>query len=109
MAVNHLRRLALVHAVTQTLVVAQHINQLVCEVILHLLIVVHHDRRADRQRRNRQDCAHHPLGTSELGVEAQLLAVLRRDALEGAENHLDLQRSRRHARVLALGNRHLSL
>ena len=109
MAVNHLRRLTLVHAVTQALIVTQHVNQLVCQVILHLLVVVHHDRGADRQRRNRQDRAHHPLGASELGVEAQLLAVLGRHALEGAEDHLRLQRSRRHARVLALGNRHLSL
>ena len=90
-AINDLRRLALVHAVTQALVVAEDRNQNVRQIVLHALVVVHHHGRADRQRRNGKHRAHHPLRAGEQRIEAEGLAVLVRDALESPQNHLCLQ------------------
>jgi hypothetical protein len=65
-------------------------------------VVVHHDRRADRQRRDSEDRADHPLRASEPGIKSKLRAVRICDALKCAENKLGLQRNRRQGR-LSLG------
>lgn len=90
--VNHLGRLALVEFVTQTLVVAKNVNQLVGEVILHPLIVIHHNRGTNRQGRHGQHGTNHPLGTRVLVVEANHVARLVRDTLECPQNQLNLNR-----------------
>ena len=102
--VDHLRRLALVELVAQALVVAQNIDELVGQIILHALVVVHHNGRANRQRRNRQDRANHPLRPREGVVEPKLVAGLIRHTLEGAQDHLDLNRHRRR-RLIRIADR----
>ena len=54
-------------------------------------MIIHHNRRADRERRNSENCADHPLGTRILGIEAEKSTVFIRDALEGAKNELRLK------------------
>ena len=78
------------------------------EIVFHLVVIVHHDRRAHRERRNRKGRAEHPLGATILGVEAKHLAVLIGDALEGTVDELGLNRHRRGC-FFALGGRILTL
>ena len=102
--VNHLGRLALVELVTQTLIVAKNVNQLVRQVILHSLVVVHHNRRTHRQRRDGQDRADHPLGPRILVVEPNQVARMVRNTLESPQNQLDLNRNRRR-RIIGVSDR----
>ena len=66
------------------------------QVILHTLVVIHHDRWTDRQGRNSKNRTEHPLGASELGVQTDHTAILIGDALEGAQDHLGLNRRGEH-------------
>ena len=78
------------------------------QVILHALIVVHHNRRAHRQGRDSKNRTQHPLGTRELRIEANQATVLIRDALEGAEDHLCLECDRLGL-ILSITAVHLAL
>jgi hypothetical protein len=69
--VDDVSRLSLVNLVADTVVGTDDGDELVGQVILHLVVVVHHDTRANRQRRNRQHRAEHPLGASEDWVETE--------------------------------------
>jgi len=91
--VNDVATVSLVHAVTETLVGTNDRDELVGKVILHTLVIVHHDRRADRQRRNRENRTDHPFRARELGIESEVGTVLIRDSLEGAKDELGLERN----------------
>jgi hypothetical protein len=69
------------------------------EIILHALVVVHHDRGTNGQRRDSEHRADHPLRASELGIESELLAVGVGNPLKGTEDKLDLQRNRSRGRL----------
>jgi len=92
--VDRLDGLALVNLVAETLVVAENVDQLVGQVVLHALVVVHHDRRADGQRRHSKNCADHPLGAGEARAESDARTVGIGDALKGTEHQLHLEGSR---------------
>lgn len=80
------------------------------QIVLHALIVIHDHRRANRQGRDSQHRAHHPLRASELGVQSDGPTVVVRDALEGAEDHfgLEIDRVRFGVRQLSLQGRSLA-
>jgi len=88
-------RLLLVDLITDLVVSPQDVNELVRQIIFHTLVVVHHDRGTDRERRHGQDCAHHPLRARKLRVEPEQTAGLVRHALEGTQDQLGLNRCRR--------------
>ena len=108
--VQHLGRLSLVDLLADLVVCAQDIDQHVRQIILHALVVIHHHRRANRQGRDSQHRAHHPLRASELGIQSDGPTVVIRDALEGAEDHLGLKidRVRFGVRQLSLQGRSLA-
>lgn len=97
--IDHLRVLTLVELVAKTLVVAKNVNELVREIVLHALVIVHHNRRANCKRRNRQHSADHPLRSREGVIESKLVASGIRHTLEGAQNHLHLNRNRRRGLI----------
>lgn len=90
---ENIGRLTLVHLVTQTVVGANDHEQLVRQVILHTLVVVHDDRWTDAKRRHCEDRADHPVRASKLRIESELTALLIRQALEGTQNDLRLERN----------------
>ena len=83
-------RLALVDLLAELLVAANDINEFVREVVVHPLVVVHHDGRADGERRNGEDGADHPRGAAVLGVKAENADGLVGHPLEAAEHELGL-------------------
>ena len=68
--VNHICAVTLVNLVANTVIRTQHINQLVSQIVLHALVIVHHNRGTHRQRRNCEDSTQHPVGASEYSVES---------------------------------------
>ncbi len=90
---QNIRRLTLVHLVAKGVVGANNHQQLVREIILHTLIVVHDDGRTDAERRHRKDRTDHPVGTRKLGIESELTALLIRQTLEGTQDDLRLERN----------------
>lgn len=92
--VNHRSRVVLVDAVAHTVIRTDDGDELVGEIVLHALVVVHHDRRTHRKRRHCEDGTNHPLGTRELVIESQAVAVCVRDALKGTKNKLGLEDGR---------------
>ena len=83
-------RLALVDLLAELLVAADDINELVREVVVHPLVVVHDYGRTDREGRNGEDGADHPRGAAVLGVEAEDADGLVGHPLEAAEHELGL-------------------
>ena len=104
MLVEDVCSLTLVNLVADTVVRANDADKLVGQVVLHLVVVVHHNRRTDCERRNRKDSADHPLGAGVDGVKPNLPTVLGCHALEGAKNELGLKRHGGNS-LRSLGNR----
>ena len=90
MLLNILTGLTGTNEFTELLVAAHNVDENMGQIVVHALIVLHHDRGAHREGRNRQDRAHHPRRVGELGVKAEDLDGVVRHALEAAENHLGL-------------------
>ena len=103
-----IRSLALIDLVPQGIVGANDHQQLVRQIILHPLVIVHDDRGTNGQRRDCKDSADHPVGTSKLRVVSQKLHLCIRQTLEGPQDDLGLQRHRRNRRLI-LGYIRLSL
>ena len=88
---NVVARSALVHLLAELLIVAHDIDQLVGQIVVHTLVVVHHHWRAHREWRHSKNGTDHPGGVGELGIKAEDLDRVVRHALEATENHLGLE------------------
>lgn len=90
---ENIRRLTLVHLVAQGVVGANDHEELVRQIVLHTLVVVHDHRRTDAERRNREDRTDHPVRTRKLGIKPEFTALLIRQTLEGTQDDLCLERN----------------
>lgn len=91
---ENVRGLALVHLVAEAVVGADDHEELVREIVLHPLIVVHDHGGTDAERRDRKDRADHPVRASEFWILPELTALLVGQALEGTQNDLRLEGNR---------------
>jgi len=98
--VDVLCRVALVDLLSHLVVGTEDVDENVCEIVLHPLVVVHHNRGANRQGRDGEDGADHPLGAGILGIQSNASAVLVRDSLEGAKDQFRLDRDGGRGHVL---------
>jgi hypothetical protein len=87
---NIIAWLTLVNLFSEFLIGANNIDEFVREVIVHTLIVVHHNGGSDCEWRYRQNRAYHPRRVRVLGVESKNPDGFICHALETAENHLGL-------------------
>jgi hypothetical protein len=92
MLLNVLTGLSSGNEFTELLVAANDVDQDVGEIVVHPLIVLHHDRGTHGERGNGQDCAHHPCRVGVLGVKPENLDGVVGETLEAAKNHLGLKR-----------------
>ena len=76
---------------TELLVAANDVDEDVGQIVVHPLIILHHNRGTDGEGRNRQDRAHHPRRVGVLGIKAENLDGVVRHTLEAAKNHLGLE------------------
>ena len=90
---NDIAALSTIDLLTEDLVATHNINQFVRQIVVHPLIVLHHDWRTDCEWRNGQDCAHHPRRVGILGIKPKNLHCGIGEPLEAAENHLGLERN----------------
>jgi len=77
---------------TELLVAANNVDEDVGEIVVHPLIVLHYHGRADGERGNGENRAHHPCRVGVLGIKAEDLHSVVGETLEAAENHLGLER-----------------
>ena len=75
-----------------------------CEIVLHPLVIIHHNRGANRQWRNSKHGTDHPLGARELVIKSNQITCFVGHSLEGAQNHLHLKRDR-WRRIIRVANR----
>ena len=76
---------------TELLVAANNVDEDVGQIVVHPLIILHHNWGTHGEGRNRQDCAHHPRRVGVLGIKSENLDGIVRHTLEAAENHLGLE------------------
>ena len=82
--------LALVDLLTELLVAADNVDELVGEVVVHALVVVHDDGRTDGEGRDGEHGADHPGGAAVAGIKAENADGGFGHALKAAEDHLGL-------------------
>jgi hypothetical protein len=92
MLLNILAGLAGGNEFTELLVAANNVDEDVGEIVVHPLIVLHHDRGTHGERGNGENRAHHPRGVGVLGVKPKNLDGVVGETLEAAKNHLGLER-----------------
>lgn len=102
MLLDDVPRVAAINPLAQTLVRPQNADQLVRQIVLHPLVVVHHDRGADGERRHGKDRGNHRGGMRVPRIESQNGHCLVRKALEAAEHHLRLDRNGDRSSLLVL-------
>ena len=73
---------------TELLITANNVDENMGEIVVHALIILHHDWGAHSQRRNCQNRTHHPRRVRELRVKSEDLHGILSETLETAENHL---------------------
>ena len=83
--------LTAVDLLAQFLVATHDVDELVREVVVHALVVVHDDGRADGERGHGEHGADHPGGATVVRVEAQNADGGVGEALEAPEDHLGLE------------------
>ena len=89
---NVVAGLTAIDLLAQFLVAAHNVDEFVGEVVVHALVVVHDDGRADREGRNSEHGADHPRGATVLRVEPENANGGVAEALEASEDHLGLNR-----------------
>ena len=88
---NVVAGLTAVDLLAQLLVAAHDVDEFVREVVVHALVVVHDDGRADGEWGHGEHGAHHPRGATVLRVEPENADGCVGEALEAAEDHLGLE------------------
>lgn len=82
--------LTLVDLLSELLVAADNVDELVGEVVVHALVVVHDDGRTDGEGRDGEYGADHPGGAAVAGIKAENANGGFGHALKAAEDHLGL-------------------
>mmetsp|Transcript_600 Transcript_600/g.1255 ORF Transcript_600/g.1255 Transcript_600/m.1255 type:complete len:250 (+) Transcript_600:3920-4669(+) len=85
---NHRRRQPALQLVAEGVVGLDDVAELEGDVVLAARPPVRHDRRPHVRRRHRHHRDHHPVRAGEAGVEAEVLAVLVRNALQNLQRLL---------------------